>query len=45
MDANLYKEPYGIAKLQLGQKIMKWNDYEVEMSQNIYEYVRNYAAI
>ena len=46
VDSNLYKELYGIAKVQLAkQRNTKWNGYEIDIDSEMLENMKKYSAI
>ena len=46
VDQNLYKELYGLAKLKLSQKkYEKWNQYKINVEENILKKIENYNAV
>ena len=46
VDSNLYKELYGIAKIQLAKRRnVKWNRYEIDIDSAMLENVKKYSAI
>ena len=46
IDKNLYRELYGISKVQLMQKnYSKWNDFEIEVDEGILNNMKKYEAI
>ena len=46
IDTNLYRELYGISKVQLMQKnYSRWNDFEIEVDERILNNMKKYEAI
>ena len=46
VDSSLYKELYGIAKIQLAkQRNVKWNGYEIDIDSSMFENMKKYSAI
>ena len=46
VDPTLYKELYAISKIQLSQqKYKKWNDFKVEINENLIENIHNYSSV